>query len=279
MIPQKFIIAVSGGVDSVVLLHMLMAKKPDTITYIVAHFDHGIRDDSHDDAAFVAQLASNSHLTFELGEGSLGSEASEDLARVARYKYLRSIKDKYQAEKIITAHHQDDFLETIVLNLLRGTGPRGLNPMQGQNDILRPLMNKNKLDILSYAKEHKLDWREDPTNTDDKYLRNYVRKNVMPKLASERQTLLETARKMDDVYADVDQRIQHMLPSKNILSRVRFVQYSYCVQREIMRAWLLRQLIERLTVACKTLPMSKKIDVNGVLWLVSEKENLLLVSK
>ena len=110
MIPQKFIIAVSGGVDSVVLLHMLMAKKPDTITYIVAHFDHGIRDDSHDDAAFVAQLASNSHLTFELGEGSLGSEASEDLARVARYKYLRSIKDKYQAEKIITAHHQDDFL-------------------------------------------------------------------------------------------------------------------------------------------------------------------------
>jgi len=287
MIPQKYIIAVSGGVDSVVLLHKLMAKKPDTITYIVAHFDHGIRNDSFKDAQFVESIAKKSQLVFELGEGKLGSAASEEQARIARYEFLREIKEKYKAEKIITAHHQDDFLETIVMNMLRGTGPRGLNPMQGQADLVRPLMNKTKQDILEYVKAHKLEWREDPSNEDNKYMRNYVRMKIMPEINEHRDTLLASARRVEELYEDIDIRIQHLLPPKNILNRSRFILYSYSVQREVIRAWLLRcgveeisrQLIERVCVACKTLPRGKRIDAGTHLWLLSEKDNVLIVSK
>jgi len=287
MIPQKYIIAVSGGVDSVVLLHKLIAKKPDTMTYIVAHFDHGIRADSSEDAEFVASIAKKSQLTYELGEGKLGIDASEEQARIARYAFLREIKEKYKAEKIITAHHQDDFLETIVMNMLRGTGPRGLNPMQGQNDLIRPLMNKTKQDILDYAAEHKLEWREDPSNQDEKFMRNYVRAKIMPRISEHRAALVTNAQKVEELYQDIDIRIQHLLPSKNILNRSRFVLYSYSVQRELIRAWLLRcgveeisrQLIERVCIACKTLPHGKKIDIGTHLWLLSEKDNVLIVSK
>jgi tRNA(Ile)-lysidine synthase len=288
MIPQKFIIAVSGGVDSIVLLHILLQRKPDNVTYIVAHFDHGMRLDSHEDAALVQSIAEKLQVSFELGQGDLGSAASEEQARDARYKFLRSVKDKYKAEKVITAHHQDDFIETILMNLLRGTSPRGLNPMQGNADILRPLINRSKESLYAYAKENDLNWKEDPSNTDEKYTRNYVRTNIATKLSSaDKDMLIATSRKIDDLYQDIDNRIQYLLPPKNVLYRSTFVTYSYAVQRELLRAWLLRsglvdidrKLIERLVIACKTLPIGKKIDVDGRLWLLSEKENILLVSK
>jgi tRNA(Ile)-lysidine synthase len=288
MIPQKFIIAVSGGVDSIVLLHILLQRKPDNVTYIVAHFDHGMRLDSHEDAALVQSIAEKLQVSFELGQGDLGSAASEEQARDARYKFLRSVKDKYKAEKVITAHHQDDFIETILMNLLRGTSPRGLNPMQGNADILRPLINRSKESLYAYAKENDLNWKEDPSNTDEKYTRNYVRTNITTKLSTaDKDMLIATSRKIDDLYQDIDNRIQYLLPPKNVLYRSTFVTYSYAVQRELLRAWLLRsglvdidrKLIERLVIACKTLPIGKKIDVDGRLWLLSEKENILLVSK
>jgi tRNA(Ile)-lysidine synthase len=288
MIPQKFIIAVSGGVDSIVLLHILLQRKPDNVTYIVAHFDHGMRLDSHEDAALVQSIAEKLQVSFELGQGDLGSAASEEQARDARYKFLRSVKDKYKAEKVITAHHQDDFIETILMNLLRGTSPRGLNPMQGNADILRPLINRSKESLYAYAKENDLNWKEDPSNTDEKYTRNYVRTNITTKLSTaDKDMLIATSRKIDDLYQDIDNRIQYLLPPKNVLYRSTFVTYSYAVQRELFRAWLLRsglvdidrKLIERLVIACKTLPIGKKIDVDGRLWLLSEKENILLVSK
>jgi tRNA(Ile)-lysidine synthetase-like protein len=288
MIPQKFIVAVSGGVDSVVLLHILMHRKPDNVTYIVAHFDHGMREDSHKDAEFVALIAKNLQLAFESGAGKLGANASEEQARNARYAFLRRIKDKYQAEKVITAHHQDDLIETIIMNMLRGTSPRGLNPMQGQTDILRPLMNRSKDSMYAYAKTNKLTWREDPSNSDEKYMRNHVRTNLASKLsASNKETFVATSRKINDLYQDIDARIDYLLPSKNVLYRPSFVVFSYAVQRELIRAWLQRsglqdidrKLIERLVIACKTLPIGKKIDVDGRLWLTSEKENILLVSK
>ena len=102
---NKYVVAVSGGVDSVVLLHML-AHRPD-IELVVAHFDHGIRDYSVADAQFVKELADSYGLPFESRREKLGKQASEDLARSRRYAFLRSVADKHQA-KIMTAHHADD---------------------------------------------------------------------------------------------------------------------------------------------------------------------------
>ncbi len=287
MLPQKYVIAVSGGVDSVVLLDMLATRKPPGITYIVAHFDHGIRNDSKKDLKLVRKLSKNYDLNFIAEEGNLGQGASEETARDARYAFLRKIKNEFKAEKIIMAHHQDDLLETMVLNMLRGTSPRGLAPMQGHKDILRPLMNKRKSELLQYANNHKLEWHDDSTNRDEKYLRNYVRSNIMPKLEDERDYLLSLNKKIEKLYIDIDLRIESLLYGQKVLYRPKYVVLPYVVQLEMTRAWLMkagvgeldRKTIERITNAIKTLAIGKKTDIDGHRWLQSEKQNVLITSK
>ena len=175
---MRFVVAVSGGVDSVVLLDMLVngqfgVEKSDLV---VAHFDHGIRKESADDADFVRELADKYELPFETKREDLGQDASEELARTRRYAFLRSVAKKYEAT-IITAHHADDVVETIAINLLRGTGWRGLAVLDSP-DIWRPLVMMRKQDIISYAGEHHLTWRDDATNSDTKYLRNDIRQKL-----------------------------------------------------------------------------------------------------
>jgi tRNA(Ile)-lysidine synthetase-like protein len=169
----RYVVAVSGGVDSVVLLHM-MAQHP-VLDVIVAHFDHGIRDDSSEDALFVAGRAKAYGLRFESKREELGKQASEELARTRRYEFLRGVADSYGA-KLVTAHHADDAVETVAINLTRGTGWRGLAVLD--SDVLRPLLDMSKQEIIAYAKRHNLSWREDSTNASDAYLRNRVRRKA-----------------------------------------------------------------------------------------------------
>ena len=171
--PKKYLIAVSGGVDSVVLLDML-AKKHKNI--LVAHFDHGIREDSKEDAIFVRQLAVKYGVKFITKREELGANASEEKARRARYKFLRELSEKQNAT-IVTAHHLDDVVETIIINMVRGTGWRGLAVLNAE-DIYRPLINFKKQEIINYAKQNNLKWREDSTNSLNVYMRNIVRHKI-----------------------------------------------------------------------------------------------------
>ena len=171
--PKKYLIAVSGGVDSVVLLDML-AKKHENI--LVAHFDHGIREDSKEDAIFVRQLAVKYGVKFFTKREELGANASEEKARRARYKFLRELSEKQNAT-IVTAHHLDDVVETIIINMVRGTGWRGLAVLNAE-DIYRPLINFKKQEIINYAKQNNLKWREDSTNSLNVYMRNIVRHKI-----------------------------------------------------------------------------------------------------
>ncbi len=170
MTKQTVVVAVSGGVDSVVLLDMLVQRGEDKL--VVAHFDHGIRVESAQDAQFVRQLAARYDLPFETKREELGAATSEEQARERRYAFLDDIARKYDA-RLATAHHQDDLIETICINLLRGTGWRGLAPMHSA--VWRPLLAMPKAEIIRYAIEHSLEWREDETNNSLRYLRNRVR--------------------------------------------------------------------------------------------------------
>src|SRR4051794_16456164 len=125
--PGKYVVAVSGGVDSVGLLDLLRMDPGVKLT--VSHFDHGIRDDSHLDRAHVQALARRYQLPFVYDKGALGPGASEAEARTARYQFLDNVKTKTGAHAIVTAHHQDDVLETAIINLLRGTGRKGLSSL------------------------------------------------------------------------------------------------------------------------------------------------------
>src|SRR5689334_6585659 len=116
--PGHYVVAVSGGVDSMALLHMLNSR-PD-LKLTVAHFDHGIRDDSAQDLLLVEKVAKSYGRPFVFKAGRLGPDASEAGARTARYRFLRQVLRDCGAKAIITGHHQDDLLETAILNMLRG---------------------------------------------------------------------------------------------------------------------------------------------------------------
>ena len=113
--PGTYVVAVSGGVDSMVLLDLL-AKQPD-IKLIVAHYDHGIRSDSKLDRELVASSAKKYKIPFVYESGNLGPGTSENQARIARYNFLRKVQKESKADAIVTAHHQDDALETAILNI------------------------------------------------------------------------------------------------------------------------------------------------------------------
>ena len=284
---KTYIIAVSGGVDSVVLLHKLMTfpANPKPV-YVVAHFDHGVRDDSASDAEFVRDLARQHNLAFESERAELGVGVSEDVARQARYTFLEKVKEKYRAEAIITAHHQDDVLETMLLNMLRGTSPRGLIGFT-RAGIMRPLLGKSKQELLAYAQEHKLEWREDSTNESDAYLRNYVRRHVMPKLGKNRAELLEIREKLVQYYYEIDilvRNLMHWAVEDGVdIARSRFVILPYTVQREIMATYLRgkgveidRTMVERAVLAVKTLLPGKHIVLNKVARLQTQQKSVLL---
>lgn len=168
------IVAVSGGVDSVVLLDMLAKKGEHEL--VVAHFDHGIRLESDADARFVEGLAQQYGLPSEIRREELGPAVSEELARARRYAFLRQVAATHNAN-IATAHHLDDVVESIAINVTRGTGWRGLAVM-GDRTIERPIIHMTKAEIRAYALQQHLEWVEDETNSTGDYLRNRLRRTI-----------------------------------------------------------------------------------------------------
>lgn len=182
----KKILAVSGGIDSMVLLESFFRDEPENI--VVAHFNHGTRTSADLDEQFVFSRCKELKVSFETMKIMLGEGVSEELARQKRYDFLYHVANKYGGE-IYTAHHLDDLIESIAINLIRGTGWRGLTPFS-DNRIHRPFIERGfyKTDILRFAAENKVLFREDPTNATDDYLRNRVRSKllIMPRVEKER---------------------------------------------------------------------------------------------
>jgi tRNA(Ile)-lysidine synthetase-like protein len=294
LVPGKYIIAVSGGVDSVVLLDLLVQKRrayPATskqYTYTVAHFDHGIRSDSEEDRLFVQGLAARYKLPFVFDEATLGPHTSEETARNARYQFLERARRSSGAQAIITAHHQDDALETAIFNVLRGTGRKGLSALSSTADIRRPLLKIPKGDIVTYAKFRGLTWHEDSTNSDQRYKRNYIRHSVLPRFTIEsRQKLSELVERQRSLNEELDVQLinhLHLQSSAKKLDRKYFNQLPHSVAKELLAVWLrahgIRQFdattIERLTVAAKTARPGKQLAVLAGYSIIVNKTDLAL---
>lgn len=181
------------------LLHSLLAHHSRDV--IVAHVDHGIRPNSGDDAEFVRKLAERYEVPFEMTRLALGERASEEAARRERYKFLREVARRHGGV-IVTAHHADDVVETIAINLLRGTGWRGL-AVFGADDIYRPMTVWFKHEIIDYANRYGLEWREDSTNASDAYLRNRLRKQTRELPLDIRLELLSLWRHQHEIKQDI----------------------------------------------------------------------------
>ncbi len=271
------VVAVSGGVDSVALLHLLAElgrNNPGSYRFIVAHFDHGIRPESAEDRRFVQSLARHYGLPFVYERVELGSGASETEARRARYRFLRAAQRSSGAASIITAHHQDDVIETALLNMLRGTKGRGLHSLSSSATLQRPLLKFSKKDVMKYAQTNGLVWREDSTNADEAIIRNYVRNRVVAPLGlTHRSQLLKHIERARALNAEIDLHITnylHLQPSLDALNRPSFIELPHAVAREVLGAWLRRRasevelnrkLIERLVIAAKIARSGSRTDI------------------
>jgi tRNA(Ile)-lysidine synthetase-like protein len=283
MEPGTYVVAVSGGVDSMVLLNML--SKIPKLKLVVAHFDHGIRTDSEQDRHLVQAAAKKYRLPFVFDEGRLGPGASEAAAREVRYKFLQKTAQASNANAIITAHHQDDMLETAIINMMRGTGRRGLTSLRDLPNLKRPLLSYTKAEIISYAKQHNLEWREDSTNQDKTYLRNYVRHEIIPKLtAGQKANLLKHIDKLGELNQEIDTIIDGLVGRQSELDRQWFISLDHKVALDVMASWLRAHSIndfdskrlELLVRAAKTYQPDKQIDIDKTHQLQVKKDLLAL---
>ena len=215
------LVAVSGGPDSVALLDSLHQYAPEkSLRLHVAHLDHGLREGSVGDAAFVEGLAHEFDTPITLDARDVLSLSAregrgiEDAARVVRYSWLASVALHIGAEVVVTGHHADDQAETVLMNLVRGAGLDGLSAMRPRSEwpieasivashetvashegglrgaeksvelpkLVRPLLSARRATIMAYLEARGLDFRDDPSNQDDAMLRNRLRRDVMPVL-------------------------------------------------------------------------------------------------
>ena len=196
---KRIAVALSGGLDSVVLLDTVCKaeannKSRDKNQIYAFHIHHGLQKQADDWLIFCEKLAKKYKIHFDFRLLHLGSPQEqgniESRARAGRYEALTDLCEEYGIEDLLLAHHQNDQAETVLLQLLRGSGVAGLSGMPQSRQrssiqnltLWRPLLNQSRQELEAYAKEHKLKWIEDPSNQDRKYRRNAIRKDIIPKL-------------------------------------------------------------------------------------------------
>ncbi len=222
---KKSLIAISGGLDSVVLTHLLNQLN---FSISLAHCNFRLRGkDADQDEVFVKQLAEQLRVpvftrSFETEIVAKQEKLSIQLAaRKLRYDWFDELTKEHKLDYLLTAHHADDNLETFLINTIRGTGLDGLTGIPEKNEkIIRPLLPFSREQIESYAKENSIIWREDSTNAETKYLRNKIRHEVIPILKELNPSLLtsfgQTIENLKGSRQIIDDRIEEV--SSNVIS-------------------------------------------------------------
>ena len=198
---SRVLCAVSGGADSVCLLHLV--RSLGDAECLCAHFDHGLRPDSREDAAFVEELCRRWDIPFltDLGDVEArrraAGESTETAARALHYDFLFRAAETLGADLIATAHNKNDNAETVLLHMARGAGLRGLCGIPEKRGIIvRPLLHVSREEILAYLAQRDIPHREDPTNALDDCARNHVRHHILPELEALRSGVLDSIDRM-----------------------------------------------------------------------------------
>lgn len=215
---DKIVVGVSGGPDSLTLLTLLNKYKSKfNYEIIVAHVNHLIRKDSTDDEQFVENYCKKNGIKFYCKRVNVQEIAKqqkkgeEEVGRNERYKFFDEICEKENANKIAIAHNMNDNAETMLLNLIRGTGLNGLEgiqPSQYNNRFIRPLINCNRNEIEDFCKENNLEPRIDSTNKENIYKRNTIRNKLIPFLKELNPNIIETLSRTSVIIAENNEFIQ-----------------------------------------------------------------------
>jgi len=304
-------VAVSGGADSLALLHALAGlSKSEGITIAAAHLNHRLRADADVDARFVRgvcrSLGIRCHLhTVDVRGIARRRKLSLEMAgREVRYGFLSETARKLRASAIATAHHADDQVETVLLNLLRGTGAQGLAgiPVVAATHgvrVIRPCLELRHEDALSYLRAKGLAWREDSSNQDVAYRRNLIRHRILPFLEREagpsvRAGILRGASVIQEENLWMNEAAERGLAEcfhagrADTLSAGAVARLPVALQRRILRSWLVRsglpvpgltfEAIEKARALCASTRGTRRLSLPGGKVLVREYD-LLRVSE
>lgn len=234
---ERVIIGVSGGADSVALLDVLIRLKYDCV---VAHCNFHLRgEESNRDERFVRELCWNYDITLEVIDFDTEGYAAEHnisiemAARELRYNWFEELRQKYSAESIAVAHHKDDSVETVLLNLIRGTGIRGLTGIAARNgNIIRPFLSVSRADIVFYLSEKGISYVDDCTNAESIYSRNKIRLDVLPLLESinpsAKESILKTAKyltEVESIYLDYVNEAKKQILEDNRIDILKLMNY------------------------------------------------------
>ncbi len=204
----RVLCAVSGGADSMCLLHWLNEEREArSLELFAAHFEHGLRgEESLRDADFVREACEKLGIPLTVGSGDVAAYAGrehlglEEAARNLRYRFLEETADRLHCDRIATAHNADDNAETVLMNLCRGSGTRGLSgipPVRGR--LIRPLLQTGREEIEAYLAERGIAHVEDSSNSSGAFTRNRIRQQVLPLLKQENPSLLEAVSRMTEL--------------------------------------------------------------------------------
>ncbi|MFA5872021.1 MAG: tRNA lysidine(34) synthetase TilS [Parcubacteria group bacterium] len=243
---SRIVVGVSGGPDSVCLLSLLNSIKGKyDLSIVVAHVNYDLRGkDSEKDAEFVKNLAEECSLPFEIYRAAgrkLPAENTEENLRIIRYEFFEKVRKKHGADYIAIGHNLNDQAETVLMRLIRGAGLRGLSAIKFKNgNIVRPLLNISRTEIIEYLKTKKIHYRIDKSNLGTDFTRNKIRNQLIPfiekKLNPNIQELLyKLSQSIADDYAFINSFAKEWLRIKRDISVSELASFHPAIQREILR--------------------------------------------
>lgn len=217
---DHIVLGVSGGPDSTCLFHIFLElQKQIKFTFVVCHINHKIREEADEDEQYVENMCKIHNIPFFVKREQIIDIAkkqkigTEEMGRKVRYEFFNEILKQQNANKIATAHTKNDLSETVLMNLLRGTGLSGLKGIEPkrENKYIRPLIECEKQEIDEYCKEKRLEPKIDKTNFENIYTRNKIRNKLIPYLKEEfNPNIIESLARMSEIISNEDKYIENL---------------------------------------------------------------------
>jgi tRNA(Ile)-lysidine synthase len=301
---QSVLLAVSGGIDSMVMVHLFSKiRKKRNLRLSIGHINHQLRgEESKEDERFVRDISAVYKFPYYCERVNVASVAREKglskqtAARRLRYECLERIRRRVRASVVATAHHANDNAETVLFNILRGTGLHGLSGIPLNRDagnIIRPLLFATKMEIVDYASEHNIKYRDDSSNTSLKYYRNYLRIKILPSLKKNAPDIVKSLNTISDKMRDVNKKLR-MIISRKLKALIRqnprgdifldirgFLSEPEFLQDEIFLELLNRMQIEpsmKKIIALRnlsTLSIGKELKLGGICSAYRDREHIV----